>query len=188
MPPHGKRSEFGPQTTFTEQLEKYAPRPSWLVAGREWQWRRGSGIPYDARNFCSRWTRIGRCYHINILCVCYPIILGFKPLKRIVLLEDRPIHPIAILLHDLLSMNAVKLVFPLVHAATIRAVLRGAKYADMDVRIARCGESDLAEEVQAVCGDSNAHRFEVFGGEGGKVLVGEVFDCAEVFDLVFCVR
>jgi hypothetical protein len=108
---------------------------------------------------------------------------SIKPLQRIPLLEDRPIHPIIPVQH-LFSMYTMDLVFPLIKATPIRSLLRGAKDTNMNVRVARSRNPDLREQVQSIRRSGYADSFEIIRGEGRQIRVGQVFDGAEVFGLV----
>lgn len=109
---------------------------------------------------------------------------SIKPLQRIPLLEDRPIHPIIPVQH-LFSMYTMKLVLPLIKATPIRSLLRGSKDTNMNVRVARSRDPDLGEQMQSIRRGGYADGFEIIGGEGSQIRVGQVFDGAEVFDLMF---
>lgn len=91
--------------------------------------------------------------------------LSIKPLQRIILPKDGTVDPIAIILHNLLSVNAVKLVLPLVCAAAVGAILRRPKDTDVNVGVVDGGDLDLAEQVQSIRGIGNANGLEVGCGE-----------------------
>lgn len=93
---------------------------------------------------------------------------------------------VSIILYNLLGVYAVQLVFALVQAAAVGAILRRPKDAHMYVCVVERGNLDFAEEVQAVRRVCDADGFEVGGGEGDEVGVGDVFYCAEVLWFVLC--
>jgi hypothetical protein len=76
--------------------------------------------------------------------------LRIEPLQLIVTTKDSPIHPVSIIPHYLLCVDAVQRVLPLVQATTICAFLCGTEHANMDVPVVYRRQLDLAEEMQAI--------------------------------------
>lgn len=108
-----------------------------------------------------------------------------KPLKGIILPEDSPIYSIPIVLHHLLSVDAVKVVFSLVQFIAVGTVLRRAEYADVNISIVYRWQFDLAKQVQTIGRHRYSDRLEIVGRECNKITVIDVFDGAEVLNLMF---
>ena len=73
--------------------------------------------------------------------------LGIEPLQRVILCENRTINTVAIVLDNLLGMNAVQLGHPFLFARSIGAVLRRDEDADMNMPVFQSGDLDLAKQV-----------------------------------------
>jgi len=81
-------------------------------------------------------------------------------------------------------MYTMQTILPFIKTTSISPIFRRPKDANVNVSVVQSGQFDFAEEMQTVCCYGHANGFEILGGEGCEVAVGEVGDGAEVFGFV----
>lgn len=95
--------------------------------------------------------------------------LGIEPLNGIISGEDSPIGPVAVRRLLFLGVDAVQ------RGCLATATGKGSEVNVGRSRVGQLGDTDLAEQVDAIGRDGDTDELEVFRAERGELGVAEVF-------------
>src|SRR5690242_19569548 len=122
-----------------------------------WMARLSGPLMLSACQHIRHWTEEGTCrlrkpqsQHVAWTPLFADAVLCIKPFKLIIVSEDGPVNPIAVLFNDLLGVYAVQTILALVCAAAICTIFRRPKDAHMYITVVYGREAYLAEEVQSI--------------------------------------